>query len=93
MFRREWFQPIERTAIPERTRAVHYWDFASSMPTLANPDPDYTVGLRLELHDKTGIYYITGLVRQRVRAGRVERLVKATAEAELRGFCAPHGVP
>lgn len=82
IFRREWFELIDRSAIPENTRAVRYWDFAGSKPTLANPDPDYTVGLRLELDDRTGNYYITGIVRRRVHAGEVEQLVKATAEAD-----------
>jgi predicted phage terminase large subunit-like protein len=82
MFRREWFEPVDRTAVPERTRAVRYWDFASSTPTLANPDPDYTVGLRLDRHDRSGTFYITGLIRTRRHAGQVEQLVRATAEQD-----------
>jgi predicted phage terminase large subunit-like protein len=82
MFRREWFQPIELGAVPQHTRKVRYWDFASKQPTLANPDPDYSVGLRLELDDRTGIYYITGIVRRRLHAGQIEQLVRATAEAD-----------
>jgi predicted phage terminase large subunit-like protein len=84
MFRRDWFELVSRTAVPNKTRAVRYWDFAGSKPTLANPDPDYTVGLRLELHNTTGTYYITGIVRRRVHAGEVEQLVRATAEADGR---------
>jgi predicted phage terminase large subunit-like protein len=84
MFRREWFEPAPRTAIPEKTRAVRSWDFAGKTPTLANPDPDYTVGIRLEIDDSTGIYYITGITRRRVHAGEIERLVRATAEADGR---------
>jgi predicted phage terminase large subunit-like protein len=82
MFRRDWFERVERHAVPEVARAVRYWDFASSQPTLANPDPDYTVGLRLELDDRSGIYYITGIVRRRLHAGQIQRLVRATAEAD-----------
>lgn len=85
MFRREWFAQVERNAVPTMTRAVRYWDFASKQPTLANPDPDYTVGLRLELDDRTGTYYITGIVRRRIHAGQVERLVRATAQEDGRG--------
>jgi predicted phage terminase large subunit-like protein len=84
MFRREWFQTTRRSAIPDKTRAVRAWDFAGKTPTLANPDPDYTVGLRLEIDDTTGIYYITGIVRRRVHAGEIERLVRATAENDGR---------
>jgi predicted phage terminase large subunit-like protein len=82
MFERSWFELIERDALPKTTRAVRYWDFAASQPTVRNPDPDYTVGLRLEIDDKTGIYYITGITRKRLHAGQVEQLVKATAEAD-----------
>jgi predicted phage terminase large subunit-like protein len=84
MFRREWFELVDRAAVPEHTRAVRYWDFASSTPTLANPDPDYTVGLRLDRHDRTGTFYITGLIRVRLHAGQVEQLVRATAEQDRR---------
>jgi predicted phage terminase large subunit-like protein len=82
IFRREWFQLVDAAAVPEQTRAVRYWDFASSQPTLANPDPDFTVGLLLELDDRTGIYYITGIVRRRAHAGQIEQLVLATAESD-----------
>jgi predicted phage terminase large subunit-like protein len=82
MFRREWFELVEPATVPAHTRKVRYWDFASSQPTLANPDPDWSVGLRLEFDDRTGIYYVTGIVRQRRHAGQIERLVRATAEAD-----------
>lgn len=82
MFRREWFELVEPGTVPAHTRKVRYWDFASSPPTLANPDPDWSVGLRLEFDDRTGIYYITGIVRQRRNAGQIEQLVRATAEAD-----------
>ncbi len=82
MFERSWFELIDREALPKTTRAVRYWDFAASQPTIRNPDPDYTVGLRLEIDDKTGVYYITGIVRKRLHAGQVEDLVKATAQAD-----------
>ena len=85
MFERSWFELIERDALPKTTRAVRYWDFAASQPTVRNPDPDYTVGLRLEIDDKTGVYYITGINRKRLHAGQVEQLVTATAEADGRG--------
>jgi len=82
MFERSWFELVERDALPKTNRAVRYWDFAASQPTIRNPDPDYTVGLRLEIDDRTGIYYITGITRKRLHAGQVEELVKATAQAD-----------
>lgn len=83
IFRRDWFEIIDRNAIPSGTAAVRYWDFAAKAPSLANPDPDYTVGLRLEV-DKQSTFYISDIVRVRVHAGEVEQVVKATAEADGR---------
>jgi len=82
MFERSWFEQVERSAVPAGTRAVRYWDFAASQPTTRNPDPDYTVGLRLEIDDATATYYITGIVRRRLHAGQIEQLVQATAQAD-----------
>jgi hypothetical protein len=64
IFQRDWFPLIDPSQVPEIERAVRYWDLAASTPTPGNPDPDYTVGLRLDL-DRNGIYYITGIIRRR----------------------------
>jgi predicted phage terminase large subunit-like protein len=79
MFQRDWFPIIDAAEVPKVDRAVRYWDLAASVPTPSNPDPDYTVGLRLDI-DTDGIYYITGIVRRRLHAGQVEQLIAATAE-------------
>jgi predicted phage terminase large subunit-like protein len=81
MFQRQWFKIIDLADVPKVDRAVRYWDLAASVSTPSNPDPDYTVGLRLEI-DKDGIYYITGIIRRRLHAGQVEQLIKATAEQD-----------
>ena len=64
-FRRAWFDLIERHQLPDNTCAVRFWDLAATEPGPANPDPDYTVGLRLDLHEKSGTFYVTDLVRVR----------------------------
>lgn len=56
IFQRHWFPIIDPDQVPPVERAVRYWDLAASIPTPNNPDPDYTVGLRLDI-DKDGIYY------------------------------------
>jgi predicted phage terminase large subunit-like protein len=81
MFRREWFAIIEAADVPCARRACRYWDLAASVPTPTNPDPDATVGIRVDLDD-TGTYHIVGIVRQRLHAGDVERLIAATAEED-----------
>jgi predicted phage terminase large subunit-like protein len=80
MFQRHWFEIIKLADVPEPERSVRYWDLAGGIPTPANPDPDYSVGLRLDLAD--GGYYITGIIRDRRHAGEIEQLLAATAEQD-----------
>lgn len=82
LFQRSWFGLIERHQLPERTYAVRFWDLAATEPNPANPDPDYTVGVRLELERRSGTFYITDIVRVRKPPGAVEQLVAATAERD-----------
>lgn len=75
-FRREWlFEPLEHPYPEDEIKArVRCFDLASSVPTEANPDPDYTVGV-LIAKTKSGIYVIEDMVRFRKRAGEVEQAV------------------
>ena len=57
---------------------------AIAQPTSANRDPDYTVGLRLELHQPSGSFYISDIVRARKAPGTIEQLVAATAKRDGR---------
>jgi predicted phage terminase large subunit-like protein len=80
-FQRNWFPIIDPGDVPEVLRAVRFWDLAASIPTPGNPDPDYTVGLRLDV-DEHGIYYIRKIVRRRQTAGQIEQLIAAAAEED-----------
>jgi predicted phage terminase large subunit-like protein len=84
LFQRGWFELLERERLPAGMRAVRFWDLAGSEPSSANRDPDYTVGLRLELDSSSGGFYITDIVRERKAPGAVERLVAATAATDGR---------
>jgi predicted phage terminase large subunit-like protein len=84
LFQRHWFEIIEPHQLPDHTRAVRYWDLAGTEPSTANRDPDYTVGLRLDLHTKSGNYYITDIVRARKAPGAIEQLVAETARRDGR---------
>ena len=84
LFQRDWFTLIEPHQLPDKTVKVRYWDLAASEPSAGNPDPDYTVGVRLELDPKTGVFYIADIVRARKSAGAVEQLVTATASRDGR---------
>ncbi len=84
LFQRPWVPivPGPDSAV-KLVAAVRYWDLAATEPSPANSDPDYTVGLRLDL-DATGTYFITDIVRARKPAGSIEQLVAATAERDGR---------
>jgi predicted phage terminase large subunit-like protein len=84
LFQRDWFTIIEPGQVPETNRAIRYWDLAATEPNLSYPDPDYTVGLRLDRHDHTGMYYLRDIVRVRKSAGTVQDIVAATAQKDGR---------
>ena len=84
LFQRHWFEIIEPHQLPPMTTSVRYWDLAGTAPNPANRDPDWTVGLRLDLDKQTGIFYISDLVRERKAPGAVERLVLDTAKRDGR---------
>jgi predicted phage terminase large subunit-like protein len=84
LFQRAWFELIEVHQLPERTRAVRFWDLAGTEPSSANRDPDYTVGLRLNLHAASGTFYVTDIVRERKAPGAIEGLVAETASRDGR---------
>lgn len=82
LFQRNWFQVIDANELPTATRAVRFWDLAGTEPGSASPDPDYTVGLRLELDPPSGSFYISHVARARRAPGATENLVKETAQAD-----------
>jgi predicted phage terminase large subunit-like protein len=81
LFQRDWFPIIDRRSLPTKTRAVRSWDLAATEPGPSNRDPDYAVGLRLDL-DEDGTFYITDLIRVRKAPGAVEQLVAHTASLD-----------
>jgi predicted phage terminase large subunit-like protein len=77
MFKRAWFGVVD--AAPASSRKVRRWDFAATDSSGAG-DPDWTVGLLLS--ETGGVYYIEGVVRDRVSPAGVERMLKSTAEQD-----------
>ncbi|TML20776.1 MAG: hypothetical protein E6G32_08945, partial [Actinobacteria bacterium] len=76
---------IDRGELPATTHSARFWDLAATEPSAASPDPDYTVGVRLDLDERTGSFYLTDLVRVRIPPGAVEQLVAATAKRDGKG--------
>lgn len=79
LFRRDWFEIVD--TIPEGCKWVRFWDLAATEPSDANPDPDYTVGLRLGKHPN-GTYYVEDVVRIRKRPEGVDAAGRAAADRD-----------
>lgn len=77
MFQRQWF-PVIDAIPPGWARIIRFWDRAATTPSEANPDPDYTRGLKLYQYPN-GSFVIADVRTTRTTPGRVEELIKQTA--------------
>lgn len=80
LFRREWFEIVDEA--PGDCRWVRFWDLAATEPSDSNPDPDWTVGLRLG--SDGDCYYVEHVTRLRERPHGVESTIQATASRDGR---------
>lgn len=85
-FQKTWFPVVDSAPAPMDVdgdplyRDVRYWDRAATEPSHKNPDPDWTVGLKLrKLGDR---YVIVDVVRFRGRPALVERSIVNTASQD-----------
>lgn len=79
LFRREWFTPIKRA--PECVKWVRFWDMAATEPSDSNPDPDYTVGLRMG-RTASGAFVVEHVSRARRRPDGVRKMAQSMAERD-----------
>jgi predicted phage terminase large subunit-like protein len=82
-FHREQFKIVEPEEVEAPTASVRYWDLAGSEPSPAYPNPDFTVGLKLE-RAASGVFTLRHIVRGRWADHVVERTVHRTAEEDGR---------
>lgn len=75
MFKRHWFSIVP--AAPAGGVVGRYWDLAAS----EDEGAAYTVGIRVR-YAPDGIFYVEDVVRERLSAGGVRRLIAATAETD-----------
>jgi predicted phage terminase large subunit-like protein len=78
LFKRHWF-PIERAA-PAGCTWVRAWDLAAS-EAKAGSQPAFTCGLRIG-RSPAGRYFIDDVRRDRLSPGKVEELIKRTAQQD-----------
>lgn len=75
-FKRQWVEPelLEAPGTKEFVRICRAYDLAASLKSETNPNPDYSVGVKMGLL-KNGEYVILDVIRWRARAGDVERKI------------------
>ena len=79
-FVEDWVEMIP--LIPLKSiKKVRAWDISGTMPSDTNRDPDWTAGVLMS-KDKSGIYTIEDVVRDRRRHGGVFDLILETAKAD-----------
>lgn len=84
MFKRLWFPEYLPQDVPIGTKWVRYWDLAGSDPK-KNKRADSTVGMKLGYFQ--GRYFIDDVREIKATPGKVEKLVRTTAEED--GYAIP----
>lgn len=76
-FRRTWCEIVDQA--PGRVhKRVRSWDLAASLKTEANPNPDWTAGVKIS-RDKLGYYYVEDVNRFRALSDGVIKGIIHTA--------------
>jgi predicted phage terminase large subunit-like protein len=81
-FQAAYFEIVDEAPKKVRER-VRAWDFAATKPTDKNPDPDWTIGVKVSI-DLDGVLYVEHVVAMREGPLRVERTLVNTASSDGR---------
>jgi predicted phage terminase large subunit-like protein len=87
-FKRAWtpiVNPVEFLRNDPIVKRVRVWDLASSLPSEAYPDPDYTAGV-LIARTKSGNYLVEDLVHGRWRAGELDNMLIEQTRADCKMY-------
>lgn len=80
-FRREWVEIVDH-APTEATGRVRAWDFAASVPSESNPNPDWTAGVRMS-RDKMGYYYVEHVNRfRKLSDGVIKEVIRTATDVD-----------
>lgn len=79
-FQRQWCEIVDYAPVNVVAR-VRAWDFAATVPSESNRDPDYTAGVKIS-RDKMGIYYVEDAYRFRKLTDGVLKEVINTAKSD-----------
>jgi len=79
-FKKDMFEILP--ALPARMKkTVRFWDRAATAKSEKNPDPDWTVGIKMSI-DYDGFLYVHDMVRFRENPGIVETRILNTAKQD-----------
>jgi predicted phage terminase large subunit-like protein len=56
MFKRAYFNIIDREEVPYLRNIIRYWDRACTVPSDENPDPDWTAGAKVGVDANNNVY-------------------------------------
>ncbi len=79
-FQKSYFKIVD-VAPANVVKRVRAWDIAATEPSVSNPDPDWTVGVKIS-RDSNGVFYIEHVERFRANPGEVERRIINTASSD-----------
>jgi len=82
LFRREWFDIVEKIPLTKGLRTVRYWDRAGTDPKTEGGDPAFTTGVKLTYDSASGIFYIEDIRRFQKRPRGVRDAIRATASQD-----------
>ena len=77
--KRDFFQQATWSDIPLDLPTIRCYDLASTKPSPANKDPDWTRGVKCSYDKTTGNFYILNMVSLRDRPAMVQNLIDMTA--------------
>lgn len=79
-WKKEWCELVDHPPLHVKKK-VRSWDIAGTIPSEANPDPDYTAGALMS-KDNYGDYYVEDVARFRERHGTVFQKILETARED-----------
>jgi len=80
-FQREWFEIVD--SLPrgkKRGKQIRHWDLAATEPSVSNPDPDWTSGVRLI--ESEGEVYVADVRHVQRKPAGVQETILHTASAD-----------
>lgn len=89
LFKWEWFEFVDSLPLNGKFESCRGWDTADTEAVLTKKGKvsskgDWTVGVKLTVDRRTGVFYVEHVIREKVSSLGVDRLIKTTAEMDGR---------